>query len=87
MQIHTSLRIQPHDIVAFAGAGGKTSAMFRLADELVAQGKRVIITTTTRLGAAQIIEPCLRYEPTPDFVIRVRDALNQNLRVLLVGED
>ena len=48
------LRIQPKEVVAFVGAGGKTTAMFRLADELVAQGKRVIITTTTRMFAAQV---------------------------------
>lgn len=36
------------------GAGGKSTAMFRLADEIVEAGGRVITTTTTHLGASQI---------------------------------
>ncbi len=35
--------------VAVVGAGGKTSVIFRLAKELEALGKRVIITTTTHM--------------------------------------
>ncbi len=40
-------------IVCFVGGGGKTTAMFALANALAAQGKRVITTTTTRLFASQ----------------------------------
>ncbi|MDQ4076972.1 MAG: selenium cofactor biosynthesis protein YqeC, partial [Chloroflexota bacterium] len=40
-------------IVAFVGGGGKTTAMFMLADELAGQGQRVVTTTTTRLFASQ----------------------------------
>lgn len=87
MQLYCSFRIQPRDILAFVGAGGKTAALFRLADELVAQGQRVIVTTTTRLGAGQIVEPCLRYSPAHDFVSRVHAALNEHPRVLIVGEN
>ncbi len=54
MHLAQSLRVQPKDVIAFVGGGGKTTAMFRLADELVAQGRRVITTTTTRIFAAQI---------------------------------
>jgi hypothetical protein len=32
MNLSRSFRIQPHEIIAFVGAGGKTTAMFRLAD-------------------------------------------------------
>lgn len=41
-------------VVAFVGAGGKSSAMFTLARELVHAGRRVVTTTTTRIAAAQI---------------------------------
>jgi len=37
------------EVVAFTGSGGKTTAMFRLAAELVARGARVLITTTTHI--------------------------------------
>ena len=36
-------------VIAFVGAGGKTSAMFRLVTALEGQGRRVLITTTTHL--------------------------------------
>ncbi|MBI4785789.1 MAG: putative selenium-dependent hydroxylase accessory protein YqeC [Chloroflexi bacterium] len=54
MFLSHALRIRPKELVAFVGAGGKTTAMLRLADELVAQGWRVIVTTTTRMFAAQV---------------------------------
>lgn len=49
MQLSQAFRLRAKEVVAFVGGGGKTTAMFRLADELVAQGKRVITTTTTHL--------------------------------------
>lgn len=36
-------------VVAFVGAGGKTTAMLRLARELDARGRSVLVTTTTHL--------------------------------------
>jgi len=41
-------------VVSFVGGGGKTTAMFRMASELVAQGQRVVTTTTTHIFAEQI---------------------------------
>ncbi len=47
------------DVVSFVGGGGKTSSMFRAADEVVAAGQRAITATTTRIFAAQVFEaPC-----------------------------
>lgn len=45
-----ALRMRPADCVAFCGAGGKTTAMFKLARELPS---RVIVTATTHLGTWQ----------------------------------
>lgn len=39
----------PHLVISLVGAGGKTTTMYRLADELAAAGKRVIVTTTTHI--------------------------------------
>lgn len=36
-------------VVAFVGAGGKTSAMFALARSLASSGLRILVTTTTRI--------------------------------------
>jgi len=44
-----ALETRDGEIVAFVGAGGKTTAMFRLADELLAGGARPVVTTTTRI--------------------------------------
>lgn len=88
MHLAESLRIQPNDVIAFVGGGGKTSALFRLADELAARGKRVVATTTTHLGIPQIRDRApLRFDPAPDFFARVRAALNTPAPVLIVGAD
>ncbi len=50
MILTAALRLKPGDLIAFAGAGGKTSAMFALAQELE---KPVILSTTTHMGAWQ----------------------------------
>jgi len=52
--IHTNslaqaLGLHQGELVSLVGGGGKTSLMFRLAQELAAGGKRVISTTTTRI--------------------------------------
>lgn len=43
----------PCPVVTFVGAGGKTTALTRLAQEWAAAGRRVVVTTTTRLFRAQ----------------------------------
>lgn len=37
------------EMIAFVGAGGKTTAAWRLSDELVHAGERVVFTTTTQV--------------------------------------
>jgi molybdenum cofactor cytidylyltransferase len=54
MRVRDALRVQRGDVVSFVGAGGKTSALFRLAAELREDGWRVLITTTTRLASHEI---------------------------------
>lgn len=43
-------------MIAFVGAGGKTTTIYNLANELISQGKRVIITTTTHIYEPENIE-------------------------------
>ncbi len=46
-----ALGVGKGDVVAVAGAGGKTTLVFRLAAEARAAGLRVLVTTTTHMGA------------------------------------
>ncbi len=50
-----ALGIGEREVVSLTGAGGKTTLMFRLAHDLLGEGKRVITTTTTKI-----------LEPTPE---------------------
>jgi molybdenum cofactor cytidylyltransferase len=52
--LRSALRLERGSVVSFVGAGGKTSAMFRLAVELVENDWRVVTTTTTHLGEEQV---------------------------------
>ena len=49
MLLKDALAVNRGDIVCFVGAGGKTTAMYRLAHELVSLGWRVVTTTTTMI--------------------------------------
>lgn len=44
---------QKHQKIAVVGGGGKTSLIFRLAEELKVTGRKVIITTTTHMAYDQ----------------------------------
>ena len=50
MELSTALRLQAGDVVAFVGAGGKTSCLQRIVSELAEQ-MLVIASTTTKLAA------------------------------------
>lgn len=41
---------QKHKRIAVVGGGGKTSLIFRLTEELIESGKKVIVTTTTHMA-------------------------------------
>jgi len=45
----SSLGLKPREMISLVGAGGKTTLMFRLAKELLLNGKRVVTTTTTKI--------------------------------------
>ena len=44
-----SLDLRAREVISLVGAGGKTTLMFRLAKELVLDGKKVVTTTTTKI--------------------------------------
>jgi molybdenum cofactor cytidylyltransferase len=68
------------ELVAFVGGGGKSSLMFALAAEL---SGRVVITTTTRIFAAQMKRaPAIVYA---DDLTPLSAALDEHGRCLVVG--
>lgn len=77
------------EVVSFVGAGGKSSAMFRLAGEMTAQGRRVIVTTTTRIAADQIrLSPA--FVSTEGGRLPLDDlaaALDRHGQCLVIGRD
>jgi probable selenium-dependent hydroxylase accessory protein YqeC len=53
--LRKGLKLEAGGVVSLAGAGGKTSLMFKLAREISAAGEPVLTTTTTKI-----------FRPTPD---------------------
>jgi probable selenium-dependent hydroxylase accessory protein YqeC len=45
-----ALGIGAREVISLVGAGGKTTLMFRLANELLLRGKKVVTTTTTKIA-------------------------------------
>lgn len=74
------LGLGSRELIAFVGAGGKSTLMLDLGRELSGQGRRVVVTTTTRMSADQIdppvvdsikgVEANLERRPGPVFVVR-----------------
>ena len=61
------LGLGSRELVAIVGAGGKTTIMGILADELGSAGARVVLTTTTKMGADQVAKPVC-WSDDPDEV-------------------
>ena len=84
--ILSALGVLRGDVVAVAGAGGKTTLIHRLAAEARACGLRVLITTTTHMGAGDPEEtgPVL-VESEGDGDGALAEALAREGRATLLG--
>ena len=61
------LGLGARELVAFTGAGGKSTLMMRLGYELANAGRRVLVTTTTKMGIEQfdgLPAVCRSHEPS-----------------------
>lgn len=91
MNLSRALGITAGDVVAFVGGGGKTTAMFQLANEL-APRLRVLTTTTTRIFAAQIKRSPAHVtfnsaqQTAADILPHLDAALAAHGQVLLIGQ-
>jgi len=94
MNISESLRVKSGDVVAFIGAGGKTTLMFRLGREIASHGK-VLITTTTKIYHPSVIFPGDTFPGATVLAATIEDAVaelrgrwqEQNIVVLGAGQD
>jgi probable selenium-dependent hydroxylase accessory protein YqeC len=86
VRLADALGLAGDDVVALVGGGGKTSAMFRLARETVAEGGRAITTTTTRIFAAQIQLSPAHVPAAAATREGVLAALAAHGQVLVIGE-
>ncbi len=84
MKLQKAFDISPGEVVAFVGAGGKTSTMVALGHELAEAGLRVLATTTTRIGVDQL--DLMPFSTTMDEGTRhLSLALGENRFVFLYG--
>jgi len=73
------------DVVALIGGGGKTTAMFRLARELVERGERALTTSTTHIFAEQIALAPAHVRAAEATRERVTATLDAHRHVLVIG--
>ncbi len=74
-------------LIAITGAGGKTTTMYTLADELAKRGKRVITTTTTQIFYPEPGETdtLIVASETPALLKMIDEAWQQYHRLTVAG--
>lgn len=87
MLLSTALRVHPKDVIVLVGGGGKTTTMFRLADELVAAGRRVVTTMTTKIFVSQMTRAPGRLvlQSEGSLLAQLPGALAEHGHVLIAG--
>jgi molybdenum cofactor cytidylyltransferase len=80
-----ALQMRDDEVVALVGGGGKTTAMFRLAREMVERGGTAITTTTTRIFGAQVALSPVHVPAAEATRDRVSAALAAHGQVLVIG--
>ncbi len=85
MNLQQAFEISPGDVVAFVGAGGKTSTLIALGHELAGSGLRVLATTMSRVSVDQL--DLMPYATTLDHGSKhLSMALGDNRFVFLYGD-
>jgi molybdenum cofactor cytidylyltransferase len=85
VRLADALGMTSNDVVALVGGGGKSTAMFRLAREMVEKGGRAITTTTTRIFGAQIALSPAHVPAASVTKENVAAALAAHGQVLVIG--
>ena len=81
------ITLPAHPLISIIGAGGKTTTMYTLADELAQRGKRVITTTTTNIYFPQKGETdTLIVSPeTPRLLKMIQASWKQHQRITVAA--
>jgi probable selenium-dependent hydroxylase accessory protein YqeC len=53
LKLYLALGVSHGDVIAFAGAGGKSSALLEMAGELAADGTKVLVVPTTKMFVSE----------------------------------
>jgi molybdenum cofactor cytidylyltransferase len=85
MRLKRALGIERGDVVSLVGAGGKTTTMFRQADELVSDGWKVLTTTTTMIWREERCAPMVLEADGDRLLDEVRSALADHSRVTVAS--
>ncbi len=87
MKLHLALGISSGDVVAFVGAGGKSSAILTIAGELTEAGMTVLVAPTTKmtLKEAERIGPLLTSKDLDELRTRAGETLSGGSSGVVVG--
>lgn len=85
MRLTIALGVSRGDVISIVGAGGKTSAMFRLAGELSSDGWRVVTTTTTMIRRRERSEQTILEPERRALIGKAQAALETHNHVTLVS--
>ncbi len=87
MKLHQALGISSGDVATFAGAGGKSSAILAIADELLEAGKTVLAVPTTKMlvNEAEKIGPLVTSEDADELRAKAKEALSGGASGVVVG--
>ena len=87
LKLHGALGISAGDVVAFAGAGGKSAAILQVAQELTGAGMTVLTVPTTKmfLGEVERLGPLVTAEDPQELAAQVRAALSSDNPSVVAG--
>ena len=85
MHLTDALEVKRGQVISIVGAGGKTTAMFRLANELASQGWNVVTTTTTMIRREKRSELILIEADQETLLEKARSALTEHSNITLAS--
>ena len=87
MKLYLALGISSGDVAAFVGAGGKSSAILAVADELAEAGMTFLVAPTTKMfvNEAEKMGPLFTSEDVGELRAKAEEALSDGASGVVVG--